>query len=191
MKKILRAIACSLVISMLFSCAAFAKPVHTNLLSDEFSTDSVLNFVSIMNEVIQEKKMDLPLMTNFILMDDGFDDGNTYIGCWGSSSVIIKEDKVSHRIKYISVSLPRAYYNNGTVEVHYFALETGFLKSLIEGLNDNISDADSAAATKKIGDCIESTTSCTCTVGKLHYNLLFGDNVIFMSFSAITDDGTK
>lgn len=191
MKKVLRAMACSLVIAMLFGSVAFAKPVYTNLLSDEFSTDSAANFVSIMNEVIQEKQMDLPLMTNFILIDDGTDGGNTYLGCWGSSTVIIIEDAVSHRIKYISISLPRGYYNNGTVQVHYYGLETGFMKALLEELNDNISESDCAAATQKIGDCIESGTSCSCSAGKLHYELLFGDNVIYMSFSAIVDDGTK
>lgn len=189
MKKVLRVIACSLVISMLFSCAAFAKPVHTSIFGEKYLGDTAMNIVSQINKTIQNqhKNLELPYMSNFNLIDDGSFAENTYLGCWGESSVIIKEDAATNKVKYISVSVPR---NSAKEEQDYFLLQTSYLKHVFEIAND-VSAKDCETAFNKMNDCLGSATSCSCWVGKLHYEVLFGDNVVLVNYSAIVDDGTK
>ncbi|MEA4973782.1 MAG: hypothetical protein VB119_11535 [Candidatus Metalachnospira sp.] len=194
MKKVLKVLACSLVISMLLNCVAFAKPVHTSLFPDSYAYkwDTAANFVLLVNAGIQQKNIDLPFISDLNLIDNGSDSENTYLGSWGSSTVIIKEDAETEKIKYISISLPSSYYTEeGTIEGCYYFGELGLVCGIIYGSNDNISDAEIKAAYKQLKDGFNSKTSCSCSAGKLHYEWLFGDNVMVMNYTAIVDDGTK
>lgn len=193
MKKVLKVLACSLVISMFFSCAAFAKPVHTNLLSDsDKAGNSAMDFVNVINKGFTLFNMGMPNMTNFNLIDDGSASTNAYLGSWGSSTVIIKEDAATKKVRYISISLPSSFKTeDGTFEESCFFRSCGFVSGFINSSNDDISKADTHAVDEKLKACFDSKSTCSCSAGKLHYEWVYNDNILMMSISAIVDDGTK
>jgi len=187
MRRALKILVCSFVFALLLSFDVIAKPVHTSLF-----TGSAENFVLIINSCMQQKNINLPLISTLIPIEDGSDTENTYLGSWGSSTVIIKEDTASKSINYISISLPSYFYSEELeIESKNYFSELGLMCGVIAGLNENISDTEINTAYKELKDGFVSKKSCSCSAGKVHYDWIFSDNVMIMSYSAITDDGTK